>query len=223
MGHPVLPSHVSTIGPPCAGAEQRDAWASLTPPLMADWVSPPPRKVRAREEVTESHAHPLAANWRSWEQHASDGSGRPPTSADARRTVAQSAEAKREAYDLNVPDREPQGPDWRPAPRREQVMESADGKGGGWGGGRMSTTHAQAQGDRLLPRSLGRGGLSDFCQGRPPRVGRKISAAHARADQVPPAARVARVLPLRAAQPHRLSSPRLLPTPPTLEAASRGV
>ena len=31
-------------------------------------------------------------------------------------------------------------------------MESADGKGGGWGGGRMSTTHAQAQGDRLLPR-----------------------------------------------------------------------
>ena len=96
----MLPSHVSTIGPPCAGAEQRDAWASLTPPLMADWVSPPPRKVRAREEVTESHAHPLAANWRSWEQHASDGSGRPPTSADKRRTVAQSAEAKREAYDL---------------------------------------------------------------------------------------------------------------------------
>lgn len=113
-------------------AEQRDACASLTPPLMAAAVSPPPpRNADASDDVTESHAHPLAANWRNWAQHASDGSGRPPRSVLARDTVAQSADAKRAAYDLNVPDSEEQGPDWSWAPSREQVMESAGGRGEG--------------------------------------------------------------------------------------------
>jgi hypothetical protein len=119
------------MGPPSLGSEHRDACASWTPPRIAALVSPlPPRKAAARDDVTESHAHPLAANWRSWEQHASEGSGMAPESA-ALRMVAQSADAYFAAYDLKDPDREPQGPDCRPDPSRVQVMESAGGRGGG--------------------------------------------------------------------------------------------
>ena len=53
------PSHALTIGPPFSGREQRDDWASLTPPTMAllAEAEPPPRKADARDDVTESHAH----------------------------------------------------------------------------------------------------------------------------------------------------------------------
>ena len=183
---PFSPVHESTIGPPLAGSEQRDDCASLTPPEIAALVSPPPRNADASDDVIESHAHPLAANWRSWRQHESDGSAMLPASASI---AAHDADAYLAAYDLKVPARLEQGPVCSWEPSREQVMESAgegeEGRvgGGSAAGGRPAAARRRAaagRGRRRLPLSRPRKAGADA------RGAFGAGAAAARARPAPP-------------------------------------
>ena len=121
-GHPTDPSHEFTIGPPSSGDEHRELWARRMPPEMAAsaWPAAPPRKARAREDVTASQPHPFEAKERSWRQHSSSGWATP-LSAPSGANASQSAVAYLAAMVRKVEARGPQGPVSSWEPRMEQV------------------------------------------------------------------------------------------------------